>query len=149
MSCRETRQPGPAGPSCVVVLGQVDAGEDADWNRHQRCDADQDAGADQRVCNTRPRNADRPLDVGEELWMQDRGKTFRCGEPENEAQRDEGQHGEDVHDADRGPAHVAAACASAHTATLLCAERTNSRAKRLTVSVTRMRTRPSSISTAG
>src|ERR1700693_418387 len=145
------REPDPAGPPRDVVLRKVDPAEDPDRDRHHRGQADQDPRAHDRVCHPGAGNADGTERVREDLDVERRREALADGEPENQAERNECQHGECVHDGEPARACITAPNVPVHAARLTSreVERTSSRATTLTMRVTRMSTSPSSISAAG
>ncbi len=145
------RQPDPARPGIDRIFGNVDAPQDPDRDRHQRREADQDPGPHDGVGYPTTGDAERAKRVREELDGEHGRKALADGKPEDQAERDESQHGQQIHDAQPRGARITPADVSIHAARLASreVERTSSRATVLTTRVTRMRTSPSSISAAG
>src|SRR6202521_431813 len=81
--------------------------------------------------------------------MADGRKAFDDRVPQHQAQRHKRQDGESIDDGDRGVVLESAPYVAVHAAIRACVDRTSKRAIRLTVSVTRISTSPSSISAAG
>src|SRR5579859_5053581 len=134
----------PAGPSPMAILGEVHAADDPDRYADQRREAHHDRGSRERMCHAGAFDADRPLDIGEELGVNYGGEPLADRVVENQAQWDERKPGERIDHAQRQGVLVAPPEGPGHNVTRLAVDRTSSSAMMLIVNVTRISTRPSS-----
>src|SRR5712691_835851 len=139
-------EPDPTGPTTRPVLSQVEVDEHANRDRGYRGEAHDDRDAHDPVGDAATGYSARALRVDEKFQVGHGRQALGDREPQHQAERDEREHGQRVHDRQREVAAEPPPQVVSHAAARAFAEWTRRRATTLTVSVTRMRTRPISTS---